>query len=413
MRSRTPLLLLVLFAAAAPSSACKPSRAEAHGEHDGHPAMDAGARPLPREEKPSAPPGHEGHAAPPSPEMPSGYAAVSLEPARAAAIGLTTTKVEERDFVRRLRTTGIVAIDETRTEHVHPKVRGWVDGIRVDFVGQKVSPGEVLCGIYSQEVYTAEIEYLALLGRTDLEAIPRGEFAEQEKKAREELLGAARRRLALWDVPKTEIARLGATREAKRTFPLLAPVSGVVVEKRVLDGMYVDPSVELYTLSDLSRVWLLADIYESDVASVHLGQIAHLEVQGLPGPIESKVSFLPPTIDQATRTLKARFDLPNKDGKLRPGAFATVTMDLPLGRSLGIPENAVIRTGTRSIVFVVHDGRHVMPREVTVGPLVDDFYRVDAGLSAGDVVATGAQFLLDSETRLRATSGPGAGHAGH
>ena len=265
---------------------------------------------------------------------------------------------------------------------------------------------------YSQEVYAAEIEYLALLDRTHLEPLAPGEFADQERKARGELVAAARRRLALWDVPKSELARLDATREAHRTFPLLATRSGIVVSKQVLDGMYVDPSADLYTVSDLTQVWLLADIYESDVAAVHVGQSGRLEVQGIAAGIEAKIAFIPPTIDEPTRTLKVRFDLANKDAKLRPGAFATVTMDLPLGRGLAVPESAVLRTGMRAIVFVVHEG-HITPREITLGPLVDDFYRVEAGLSAADAVATGAQFLLDSETRLRANTGPGPGHGGH
>jgi len=344
--------------------------------------------------------------------VPEGYAAITVEPASASAIGLTTAPVEERDFVRHLRTTGVVVVDETRTAHVHPKVRGWVDGIRVNYVGQKVASGEVLCGIYSQEVYAAEIEYLALLDRTHLEPLAPGEFADQERGARSALIAAARRRLGLWDVPKSEIARLETSREAQRTFPLLASRSGIVVSKQVVDGMYVDPSADLYTLSDLSRVWLIADIYESDVAAVRLGQAGRLEVQGIAAAIEAKVAFIPPTIDEPTRTLKIRFDLANPAGKLRPGAFATVTMDLPLGRGLAVPESAVLRTGTRAIVFVVHES-HIMPREIRLGPLVENFYRVEAGLSPGDVVATGAQFLLDSETRLRASSGPGAGHGGH
>jgi Cu(I)/Ag(I) efflux system membrane fusion protein len=406
---------VVLAALAMAAAACQPSRAQTHGGHEsGHQGHETMGSASPTGSGPAASQavdgGHDGHTA--RPVVPEGYAAVSIDPQRAAAIGLTTARVEERDFVRHLRTTGIVVLDETRTAHVHPKVRGWVDGIQVNYLGQRVSPGQVLCGIYSQEVYAAEIEYLALLGRTRVEALSRGEFAEQERTARDELIAAARRRLGLWDVPQAEIARLEASREAKRTFPLLAPRAGVVVQKQVLDGMYVDPSVELYTVSDLSRVWLLADVYESDVAAVHLGQTARLDVQGLAGPIEGKVAFLPPTIDEPTRTLKARFELANKDGKLRPGAFATVMMDLPLGHGLAIPENAVIRTGARAITFVVHDS-HVMPREITLGPLVENLYRVDAGLSSGDVVATGAQFLLDSETRLRASSGPGAGHGGH
>lgn len=388
----------IALAVAVGGAACKGSRTE---PHEGHTTTSAA-------EVPAA--GHEGHAAP---SAPAGYAPITIDPARAAAIGLATTRVEERDFIRELRTTGVVAVDETRTAHVHSKVRGWVEGISVSFVGQRVSAGQVLCGIYSQDVYAAELEYVALLGRTGGEPLPRGEFADQERRAREELLAAARRRLVLWDVPKAEIERLEASREAKRTFPLLASRSGTVIAKQVLDGMFVDPSTELYTVTDLSRVWLLADVYEADVSAVRVGQTARLEVQGAGAPLEAKVAFVPPTIDEATRTLKVRFELANDKRLLRPGAYATVAMEMALGRGLAVPENAVVRTGTRAIVFVVHDGTHIAPREVRLGPLVDDLYRAEDGLSPGEVVATGAQFLLDSETRLRASTGAGGGHAGH
>lgn len=410
MSARNHLALAVLAVAmGAQTASCNNSPAQTHAGH--------GATPAASSEVTSAEVGHEGHnVAPsePSSAVPPGYAAINIGPSSASAIGLTTTTVSERDFRRALRTTGIVTVDETRTSHVHTKVRGWVDGVAVNFVGQRVSAGQVLCGVYSQEVYAAEIEYLALLGRVQGPEVKlRGEFADQERRAREELLAAARRRLALWDVPKGEIERLETTREPRKTFPLVAPRSGIVVAKNVLDGTFVDASSELYTISDLSRVWLLADIYESDVASMKVGQIARLDIQGTDAPIEAKVAFIPPTIDEPTRTLKVRFDLQNAGNRLRPGAFANVTMDLALARGLAVPESAVIRTGPRAIVFLVHGGSHILPREVKLGPLVDDHYRVEAGLEAGDVVATGAQFLLDSETRLRASGGAGAGHGGH
>lgn len=392
-------------------ASCTTSRAEHRGEHGAMTTTGSALRAAPT----ASQGGHEGHASgqASAPTIPSGYAAVSIDPASASAIGLTTAAVEDRDFSRRLRTTGIVVVDETRTSHVHTKVRGWVDGIAVNFVGQRVAPGQILCGVYSQEVYAAEMEYLALTARAGGELSARGEFAAQERHARDELVAAARRRLALWDVPKAEVERLDATREPRRTFPLVAPRAGVVVSKQILDGTFVDPSTELYTISDLTRVWLLADVYETDVASVRIGQAARLEVQGSPIPIEAKLAFVPPTIDESTRTLKVRFDLANERRELRPGAFANVTMDLALGRGLGVPENAVIRTGARTIVFVVHEGRHVTPRDVKLGPLVEGFYRVEVGLGAGEIVATGAQFLLDSETRLRAAGGAEAGHGGH
>jgi membrane fusion protein, copper/silver efflux system len=333
---------------------------------------------------------------------PAGYAPVTIDSDRAAALQLTIAPVDEREFTRTIRTVGTIVVDETRTAHVHVKVRGWIDGIFVNFVGKKVATGEPLCAIYSQDVYSAEIEFLSVLDRAGTRPKP------------DPLLDAARQRLSLWDVPKREVERLERTRQASRTFPLLAPRAGTVVAKEALQGMYVDPSVELYTLSDLSRVWVLADVYETDVPYVHIGDKAQLAIEGREAPLDATVSFLYPTIDEASRTRKVRFALENPNGRLLPGAFVTVTMQVPLGKGLSVPESAVIRTGTRAIVFVAHGttdkGVHFEPREITIGPLVGDRYRVDRGLQAGEQVATGAQFLLDSESRLRATSAPGAAH---
>jgi Cu(I)/Ag(I) efflux system membrane fusion protein len=346
---------------------------------------------------------HAGHAPASAPTGPAGYAPVTIDRDRAAALQLTTATVDERDFTRTIRTVGTVVVDETRTSHVHVKVRGWVDTIFVNFVGKRVSAGDPLCTIYSQDVYSAQIELLSVLERAGSRPQP------------DPLLEAARQRLSLWDVPKREVERLERTRQASRTFPLLAPRRGTVVAKEALEGMYVDPSVELYTLSDLSRVWVMADVYETDVPYVRIGDSARLLIEGREAPVVATVSFLSPTIDEASRTRKVRFSLENPGGKLLPGAFVTVVTQAPIGKGLSVPESAVIRTGTRAIVFVVHRGGdqgavHFEPREITVGPLIGDRYRVETGLTAGDEVATGAQFLLDSESRLRATSGAGGGH---
>lgn len=381
-------------------------------EHTGHGAAPAGSAPLTA----ASMTGHGDHGAhgADASAPPHGFAPVLLDERQTAAMGLQTVAVSERDFARTVRTVGVVGLDETRTAHVHAKVRGWIDTIHVNFIGRQVVTGEVLCSIYSQDVYAAEIEFLSVLDRVKSGPAATGEFARAEERAQEQLLAAARRRLSLWDVPKSEIDRLESTHEAKRTFPLLAPRSGVVVSKQALDGMFVDPSVELYTLSNLSRVWVLADLYEADAPYVHLGQKGHLEIEGTESKLDANVTFLAPTIDEATRTLKARFELANPERKLRPGAFVTITMELGTTHGLAVPESAVIRTGTRSIVFIAHGGEHgehhLEPREIKTGPLVSDFYPVESGLKAGEQVATGAQFLLDSESRLRATSGGGGGH---
>jgi len=332
------------------------------------------------------------HAAHRSSSGPEGFAPVMFEPGDKDKLGVTTAVVEERDFRRRIRTVGVVAVDETRTSHVHSRVRGWIEKLDAEFVGRRVRKGETLAAIYSQEVYAAELE-LASLVKSPVRS--------------PELFDAARKRLALWDVPAATVERVIESGEPQRTFALAAPRSGTIIAKQAFEGLFIDPSIELYTISDLSHVWVLADIYEADVAQVRVGTPAKLTIEGEAAPIEAKVAFLYPTIDERTRTRKARFDLAGT--KVMPGAFVTVELEVQLDRGLAVPESAVIRTGERAIVFIVHDC-HAEPREVTLGARVGDYYRVDAGLAAGDHVATGAQFLLDSESRLRATNGMGGGH---
>lgn len=339
---------------------------------------------------------HAGHQGTPA-TRPEGFAPVALDPAQATAMGLTTEVVSEREFSRKVRTVGLVTVDETRTAHVHSRVRGWIEGYYVQFVGRKVKKGEALVSLYSQEVYAAQLELASLI---------------KSPVKSPELLDAARKRLALWNVPGAVIKQLERTGEAQRTIPVLAPRAGVVVAKQAFEGLFVDPSLELYTISDLSRVWVLADIYEADVSSVQIGSTAKLTVEGVGEPLTAKVAFLYPTIDERTRTRKARFELANVSAAVMPGAFVTVVLDVVQQRGLAVPESAVIRTGARSIVFVVH-GTHAEPREVKLAGRVGDYYRVEAGVVAGERVATGAQFLLDSESRLRASSAPGGGHAGH
>jgi Cu(I)/Ag(I) efflux system membrane fusion protein len=345
--------------------------------------------------------------------MPAGYAAIDVAPARAAAIGLATARVEQRVFRRSVRTTGIVALDETRTSHVHSKVRGWIETVTANFVGKSIKAGTPLCTVYSQEVYAAQLEFLSVLDRAPTKSDAVGAFADAERSATQQLLAAARRRLSLWDVPEAQVARLEHTRRPERAFTLVAPRSGIIVSKQAIAGIFIDPGSELYVISDVSHLWMLADVYAADIPWLRLGAPASLRVEGLePEPLQATVGFLPPTIDEATRTLKVRFELDNAAGRIRPGAFATVEMGIDLGTSLAIPEASVIHAGDRSIVFVVQ-GSKIEPRAVDLGPVADGFYRVLRGVEDGEAVAVGAQFLIDSESRLRATSASGPSHVGH
>ncbi|HKY36696.1 MAG TPA: efflux RND transporter periplasmic adaptor subunit [Polyangiaceae bacterium] len=382
-------------------------------EHEGH---AGGVKEAP------SPSGHRHEAsatnampAPSAMAAPVGYAKLDIDPARAAAMGLATAPVEHRTFRRSIRTAGIVGLDEIRTSHVHSKVRGWIETVTANFVGKSIKAGTPLCTIYSQEVYAAQLEFLSVLDQTPGRSSGSGAFAEAERSATERLVAAARRRLSLWDVPESQVRRLEQSRRPERTFTLVAPRSGIIVSKQAIAGTFIDPGTELYVVSDVTHLWMIADVYAADVPWLRLGAPASLRVEGLEAePMQATVGFMPPTIDEATRTLKVRFELDNEAGRIRPGAFATVEMGIELGSSLALPEGSVIHTGDRAIVFVV-SGSQIEPRAVDLGPIADGHYRVRRGVSEGERVAVGAQFLIDSESRLRASSTPGAqqGHVGH
>jgi membrane fusion protein, copper/silver efflux system len=384
-------LAIALFVALAGS--CSPAVAE-HGAH--------------KDTAPTPANPHAAHSAASRP-APSGYAAVEVDTERLKALGLATTRVEHASLVRELRSVGVLALDETRTAHVHAKVRGVIEGVQADFVGKPVKRGQSLCAIYSQPVLAAELELISLLKQRRATASTAPSVLGDLEQSYDALVDASKKRLLLWDVPRGEVDRLEKTMEPSRTFTLSSPATGTIVAKQAYVGSYVEPGTELYVVSNLSKLWALVDIYEQDVPFIAIGQAARIRVSGAGEPLTGKVSFLPPTIDESTRTLKARLDVENRDGSLRPGAFLDVEMSLPIGHGLVVPESAVIRTGNRSLVYVVH-GSHIEPREIRIGPTVNRLIRVDQGLEEGELVATGAQFLIDSESRLRASSAPGGAH---
>lgn len=336
--------------------------------------------------------------APAASGAPKGYVQVRVEAGSVAGFRIEVARAEARALRRTIRTFGVVTLDETRTSHVHPKVRGTLESVSANFVGKTVKQGEPLAELYSPPVYAARLELVAVL--------------KQGRGAGDALVEGARRRLQLWDVPAGQIERTIQSQKASRTFTLLAPRSGTVLARKAINGMYVGPETELFVVSDLSVLWVLVDLYEADVPLVQPGTPVRLTIEGVPTAREAQVAFLPPSIDESTRTLKARVVVENNEGQLRPGAFVQATLEADLGTALSVPTQAVIRTGTRNLVFVV-SGEHVEPREVQLGASTGEFVQILSGLKEGEAVATTAQFLLDSESRLRATSGPGGGHAGH
>lgn len=365
-----------------------------------------------------AQPAHEAHETPmaqpapgPTPAPagalapPPGMAEVEIPFERRQLTGVRVEPLEMRELTREIRTVGLVVADERRVRRIQIKISGWVEQLFVNFTGEAVRSGQPILSIYSPELVASQREYLLALkasGATEQS----GAFDEGD---RQRLLDSARTRLRLWDVEASHIAELERTRDPQRRMVLHSPIAGYVTFKSVQQGMYVTPEMELYTVADLDHVWVWADVNEDEIPLVAVGQEARIEVASAPGERAGKVSYLQPTVDAATRTLRVRFDVDNADEALKPGMYATVTIERPLGEVLALPEEAVIDTGIRKVVFVeVSDGRF-QPREVKLGRTGAEYHEVLGGLAAGEKVVVSAQFLLDSESRLRGVARPAHG----
>jgi Cu(I)/Ag(I) efflux system membrane fusion protein len=329
-----------------------------------------------------------------------GRAVVSLSPERRRALGLRTELVRRSALDRTLRTVGRVAADERRLHHVHTKYDGYVEHLYVDFTGKLVRKGEPLVSLYSPELVATQQEYLLAwrarqqLAESGLPSVAQGGV---------DLLEAARRRLLLWDIRSEDITRLEHTGIVQRTLDLHSDVTGYVVQKTALHGMRVMPSDTLFDIADLSHLWVLADVYESDLPSVSLGMHAEVSLPYLPGRRwMGTVTNIAPTVEAQTRTIKVRVEVDNADGALKPEMFADVLLRSGSGEGLLLPADAVIHAGERQLVFVeLEDGR-LQPREVHLGVRVGDAVQVLHGVEEGDRVATTANFLLDSESSLKA-----------
>jgi Cu(I)/Ag(I) efflux system membrane fusion protein/cobalt-zinc-cadmium efflux system membrane fusion protein len=326
---------------------------------------------------------------------------VVIDSATVQNIGVRTAPVERRDLARLVRAAGRVAYDERLVTHVHTKVQGWVEKLLVDFVGQAVERGQPLLEIYSPELVATQEELLLAARYRDATAESPFEDVQGGGAA---LFSATQRRLALWDVPRRDVERLLRTGEVKRTLTLYAPASGVVTRLGVRSGMEVKPNSNLYTIADLSKVWVLADVYEYELPWLEVGQKAKVELSYLPGePIEGELTYIAPFLDPKTRTAEVRLELDNAEGRLKPGMFGNAVISgTPRPGVLTIPTSAVIRSGTRTVVIVsLGDGRFE-PRDIALGlDSGDGWFEVRTGLREGELVVVSSQFLIDSESNLQ------------
>ena len=344
-------------------------------------------------------PVHEDEAASAGAGAVAGYSTVKVGAEALRLAGVRTAPAVREKISRSVRAAGNVVPDETRIRRVQTKIEGWVEKLHVTFTGQLVRKGQPLMDIYSPELVAGQREYLLALEMRD--RLKENPYPE-EKEMSAELVKSSRRRLELFDVPQGAIEELERTKTPRRTVTLNAPSSGHVTTKDVFEGMRVMPGMELFTVTDLSRVWIEADLYEYEARSVRVGQEATLAPANDPGPrLKGRVAFIYPTLSAESRTLKVRFEFPNPGLRLKPQMYADVFLELSPASGVVIPDSALIDTGVRQIVFVDIGEGSLEPREVKVGVRGDGKAQILSGVKEGERVAVRANFLLDSESRLK------------
>ncbi|MFI5294324.1 MAG: efflux RND transporter periplasmic adaptor subunit [Thermodesulfovibrionales bacterium] len=333
-------------------------------------------------------------------EEPTAEGVIRIDPVTIQNIGVKTTKVTKGALIADIRTVGHVAYNEGRVDHIHTKVSGWVERLFVDTTGQDVRKGEKLLTIYSPELVATQEEYLQAL-----------EYAKRTEGSKfndisgsgKSLIDATRRRLLLMDINPGQIEALEKSGEIQKTMALYSPTNGIVIDKKVLAGMKVTPGTELYTLADLSNVWILGSIYEYELPFVEKGQEAEVILPYEPGVVyKGRISFIYPYLSAATRTVQVRIDFKNPRLKLKPDMYVDLSIKSKTARNvLQVPSDAVIRTGTRNVVITALGNGKFLPKEVELGPQGQGMVEIKSGLVEGETVVSSGQFLIDSESNLK------------
>jgi membrane fusion protein, copper/silver efflux system len=340
--------------------------------------------------------------------MAPGTAMVS--PQMQQLMGVRTTIVEAKTLNKTVRAVGTVTYDESRVRQVHSKVDGWVDKLYVNSTGAFVGKGQPLFAIYSPDLVATQSEYL--MAKKNYESLATSSIPEVRTGA-SSLVAASETRLALWDISEQQLRDLQQKGEAQKTLTLYSPYSGFVIKKDINEGMKVMGDKELYTIADLSNVWVNVDVYESDIPFIKVGQRADISLSYSPGePLKGRVSYIYPYLDEKTRTVKVRLEYPNPGYKLKPEMYVNAEIKIPGETRLSIPEEAVLDSGTRKIVFLDKGDGHFEVKEVKLGSKIEGFYQVTSGLKEGEKIAASSAFLLDSESRLSEAMGAMAGMAG-
>ena len=315
-------------------------------------------------------------------------------------IGVRTAKAELASLSHTVRAAGRISFDETRITKLHPKIEGWVEELFVDTTGQQVEEDTMLLGLYSPRLVASQQEYvLALKNNETL----KNSSVEDIRRGAEELVASSRSRLELFDVPEHQIRELEASLEPQKTLHIHSPAAGIVTRIGAREGQHVTPMTELFMIADLSRVWAYADIFEYDLPWVKTGDEAQMTLAALPGQVfKGRVAYIYPYAESKTRTIKVRIEFDNPDLMLKPEMFVNIRLDASQqDLATVIPAEAVIRSGSEDQVFVVRGPGKFEPRKVQLGLQSDGRVIVLAGVQPGEEVVTSAQFLIDSESKLR------------
>jgi Cu(I)/Ag(I) efflux system membrane fusion protein len=331
---------------------------------------------------------------------------IKIDPVVVQNIGVRTEEVHRRQLTKTIRTVGQVTYDETKLYNINTKITGWVENLYVDYAGKAVKKGDSLLDIYSPELVNTQEEYLlALRYRDQLLA----SNVEEARKGAEDLIQSAKRRLLYWDIAPEDIDAIEEAGAPNKTMTIYSPADGIVMEKMIVNGQSIDAGMTLYKIADLSDVWVIADVYQYELPWVKLNEPAEIELSYLPGRIfKGKITYIYPFLSGDTKTVKVRIEVPNPDAEtvLKPDMYATVNIKSPLSiNAVAVPDQAIIRSGERNVVVVSLGGGYFDPRNVKLGVTADGYVQVLDGIKEGEHIVTSSQFLIDSESNLKAAIG--------
>jgi RND family efflux transporter MFP subunit len=338
---------------------------------------------------------------------------IKIDPVTVQNIGVKTEVVQRRKLNKIIRAVGKIDLDETKVYSVNTKIMGWVEELYVDYTGKVVRKGEPLLELYSPELVSTQEEYLqAIRYRNQL----RQSSIEEARKGADALVESAKRRLVYWDITGEEIRQLEERGAPKKTMTFYSPVNGIVMNKMVFKGKAAMAGMDLYKIADLSTVWIIADIYQFELPWVKVGQQAEIELSYLPGrTFKGTITYIYPMLSMETKTAKVRVEVRNTPSlDFKPEMYATVKLISPVVvDAVAIPDQAIIRSGERNIAVIALGGGYFDPREIKLGLMADGYVQVLEGINEGEKIVTSSQFLIDSESNLKAAVGFMLGHAGH